>query len=116
VFQSDIQVINFATTGCLAFWIADGLPNNEWGQIGYYLCSGDAPVSFYQVWNLGSQTILAGGTGSITTGTHAFSMYLQGGTTWAYAVDGTVLGTFDMGAGTSSSSYPVEAFSEETGL
>ena len=28
--QSDIQVINFATTGCLAFWIAIGLPNNEW--------------------------------------------------------------------------------------
>ena len=83
------------------------------GQIGYYLCSGDSPVSFYQVWNLGSESVLAGGTGSITTGTHAFSMYLQSGTTWAYAVDGTVMGTFDMGASVSSSSYPVEAFSEE---
>jgi len=111
--QSDIQVINFASTGCLAFWIADGLPNDEWGQVGYYLCSGEAPVSFYQVWNLGSQTILAGGMGSITTGTHTFSMYLQSGTTWAYSVDGTVMGTFDMGASASSSSYPVEAFSEE---
>jgi hypothetical protein len=40
-------------------------------------------------------------------------MHLVSGTTWAYAVGGTVMGTYNMGESTSSSTYPVEAYSEE---
>ena len=99
--RSSIQVISdssIAENDCLSFWIADGLTNNEWGQVGYYLCDGDAPTAFYQIWDLSSDTILSGGTESVSAGTHVFSMYLQSGTTWAYALDGTVFGTYDMGA------------------
>ncbi|MDA4136272.1 MAG: hypothetical protein OK449_04645 [Thaumarchaeota archaeon] len=113
--QASIQVISFPSTGCLAFWVADGLTNGVWGQVGYYLCDGDSPVAFYQIWNLNTYTILSGGTQGISAGTHVFSMYLQGGTTWAYALDGTVFGTYAMGASLSSSTYPVEALSEEQG-
>src|SRR5271170_430012 len=114
--QTSIQVMtdsSLAANDCLSFWIADALTNNYWGQVGYYLCDGDLPVAFYQVWNLNTNTILVGGTQSVSAGVHTFSMYLQSGTTWAYALDGTVFGTYDMSASVSSSSYPVDAFSEE---
>ena len=110
--RSTLQVINARPAGSLAFWISDGLPNNVWGQVGY-ISTGGAPVAFYQVWNLTSNTILARGTTSIGTGNHTFSMYLQNGTTWAYAIDGSVFGTYDLGADSSSLTYPVYTLSEE---
>lgn len=113
--RGSFQVINFAVTGCLSFWVADDLSNNIWGQVGYFICGGSTPVAFYQIWNLGSNTVLSGGSTSIIAGAHTFSMYLQSGTTWAYALDGSVFGTYDMGSSVSSSSYPVEALSEEQG-
>jgi hypothetical protein len=110
----NIPVIVFTVSGCLSFWVAEGFANGYWGQVGYYICDGSTPVSFYQIWNLGSYTILAGGSGAAApTGTPTFSMYLQSGTTWAYAVGGTVMGTYNMGESTTSSTYPVEAYSEE---
>ncbi len=111
--EGTIEVISTPVTGCLAFWVADDLSNNEWGQVGYYICDSSTPTGFYQIWNLNTNTELFTGITSVTTGTHTFSMYLQSGTTWAYALDGTVFGTNDMGASVSSSTYPVYALSEE---
>ena len=111
--RSTIQVIDVQTTGSLAFWVSDGLPNQEWGQIGYFLSGGGPPIGFYQVWNLSSDTLITSGTTSVDTGNHTFSMYLQNGTTWAYAIDGNIFGTYDMGASSSSTTFPVYALSEE---
>ena len=109
-----VPVIAFTTTGCLSFWIAEGYTNNYWGQVGYYICDGSTPVSFYQIWSLSPNSVIAGGSNpTAPTGTPTYSMYLQSGTTWAYAVGGTVMGTYNMGESTSSSTYPVEAYSEE---
>jgi len=108
-----IQVISTPITGCLSFWVSDEVTNDNWGQVGYFICNGSIPDAFYQVWNLNTQTILAGGTVSVSSGTHTFAMYLQSGTTWAYSLDGNVMGTYDMGSSSSSSSYPVYALSEE---
>src|ERR1700722_652091 len=116
-----VPVITFTTAnGSLSFWVAEGFTNGYWGQVGYYICDGSTPISFYQIWNLGPNTILAGGAATapngaaiVPTGTPTYSMYLQSGTTWAYAVGGTVMGTYNMGESTTSSTYPVQAYSEE---
>src|ERR1022692_153631 len=39
--QTTIQVIDFQTAGCLAFWDAESLTNSVWGQVGYFICTGD---------------------------------------------------------------------------
>ena len=111
--RSTIEVIDAQTPGSLAFWVSDGMPNHIWGQVGYFLSGGGQPVGFYQVWNLNSDILITSGTASIDTGNHTFSMYLQNGTTWAYAIDGNVFGIYDMGASSSSLTYPVYAMSEE---
>jgi len=113
--RSTFQVINMPTTGSLAFWVSDGLSNNVWGQVGYFISEGGAPVAFYQIWNLTTDTVLASATTTIETGNHTFSMDVQNGTTWAYAIDGNVFGTYDMGASLSSLTYPVYTVSEEQG-
>ncbi len=51
-----------------------------------------------------------------TSGTHQFTVYLQSGTTWVATYDGTVVGSYNLGASASSSSYPIYALSEENGL
>ena len=111
--KGSFTVVSFSTQNVLDAWVADDLTNSIWGQVGYYIMSGQGPVAFYQIWNLSPQSVLTTGTTSVSTGTHTFSMYLQGGTTWAFALDGVVFGTYDMGASTSSSSYPVYALVEE---
>jgi len=108
-----IGVISTQVSGCLAFWVSDDLSNNVWGQVGYYICSGSSPVAFYQVWNLNTYAVLTTGSASVSQGSHTFAMYLQSGTTWAYSLDGSVFGTYDMGSSISSASYPVYALSEE---
>lgn len=110
--RSTIQVVDAQTTGSLSFWVSDCLSNNVWGQVGYFISEGSLPVGFYQAWNLTSNTIIARGTTPIGTGEHTFSMYVQNGTTWAYAVDGVVFGTFNMGANSSGLNYPVYTLSE----
>jgi hypothetical protein len=109
-----VQVISTPVSGCLTFWVSDDLEDNIWGQVGYYLYGSSTPVAFYEIWNLNTNTELFAATTSVTTGYHTFSMYLESGTTWAYALDGKVFGTYDMGASVSSSSYPVYALSEES--
>jgi len=105
-------VISSQVTGCLSFWVADEMSSNSvWGQVGYYICNGPTPVAFYQIWKSGSVAVT--GTTSLSTGSHQFSMYLQSGTTWAYLLDGGVFGTYNMGSSTSSTTYPIEALSEE---
>ncbi|MDG6902475.1 MAG: hypothetical protein JRM80_11040, partial [Nitrososphaerota archaeon] len=111
--RGTIQVISQFIPNVLDFWVSDDLSNNEWGQVGYYLDASSTPIAFYQIWNLNTNTVLTSGTTSVTTGSHLFSMYLQAGTTWAFSLDGTVFGAYDMGASVSSSSYPVYALSEE---
>src|SRR5208337_2221539 len=108
-----IQVISTPVVGCLAFWVSDDLSNSVWGQVGYYICNTNIPIAFYQIWSLSNNTILTSGSTTVSVGTHTFSMYLQSGTTWAYSLDGTVFGTYNMGASVSSSTYPVYALSEE---
>ncbi len=109
--QTSIQVLSQQVTGCLSFWASEQAASTLWGQVGYYICNGSTPVAFYQIWKSGS--VLVTGTASVTTGYHQFSMYFQSGTTWAYSLDGKVFGTYGMGANVSSSTYPVQALSEE---
>jgi hypothetical protein len=113
--RSTIQVINQETAGPLAFWVSDGLSNDLWGQVGYFISGGGSPVGFYQVWNLTSDVLMTSGTTSVNVGNSTFAMYLQSGTTWAFAIDGNVFATYDMGAKSSSTTFPVYALSEEQG-
>lgn len=109
--QTTIDVVSQQVTGCLSFWVSEEASSTTWGQVGYYICDGDTPVAFYQIWSSGS--VLVTGTTLVSAGYHQFSMYVQSGDTWAYALDGSVFGTYDMGANISSSTYPVQAMSEE---
>jgi hypothetical protein len=111
--EGTIQVISTAVSGCLSFWVSDFMTNGNWGQVGYYICNGDTPVAFYQVWNTNTSTVLASGTAAVSPGIHAFAMQLQSGTTWGYALDGDVFGTCDMGSNVSSATSPVYSLSEE---
>ena len=87
--QAKIQVSSQPFSGCLSFWVSESeLSNGDWAQIGYYICDGSTPVAFYQVWNIPGGDIVTGGTDSISTGTHTFSVYVTSGTTWAFAIDG----------------------------
>ncbi len=111
--RATIQVISFQTSNVLNFWVSDALSNNMWGQVGYVINGGSAPWAFWQVWNLNTNQVVGTGSTAISTGYHTFSMYLQGGTTWAFAVDGSAIGSYNMGASSSSTTYPVYALSEE---
>jgi hypothetical protein len=108
-----IDVVFQSVAGLLSFWISDDLSNNVWGQVGYYVYGSSAPIAFYQIWDLNSNIVLSGGMTTVAAGYHTFSMYLLGGTTWAFALDGHMFGSYNMGATISSSSYPVYAMSEE---
>ncbi len=112
--RGTIQVVGQPVTGCLSYWVSDDSAANIWGQIGYYICNSSTPVGFYQIWNLNTGAGLTSGTTAVSTGYHTFSMYSQnGGNGWAYALDGAVFGTYDMGSNLSMGTYPVEAVSEE---
>lgn len=113
--RANIDVTSQSVPGTLSFWISNDLSNNMWGQVGYYLSSSSStPRAFYQIWNLNTNTIVTTGGAAVTTGSHTFSMYLQSGTVWAFAIDGNVIGSYDMGSNISSSTYPVYALSEES--
>jgi hypothetical protein len=117
--RSSIQVQSFdVPVGCVAFWVSVDSAGNLWMQVGYYICDGSTPVVFTQVWNLASYTVVYANilSSTPTPGIHQFAVYLQSGTTWAATYDGTVVGSYDLGASVSSSSYPVYAMSEENGL
>jgi hypothetical protein len=111
--RSVMQVITTQSSGSLAFWVSDDLSNNYWGQVGYFVSRGGVPVSFYQVWNLNSSSVVFEGSALTSAGFHTFSLYLKTGNTWDFAVDSLVIGSYDMRAGSSSTSYPVYAVSEE---
>jgi hypothetical protein len=89
--RSTIRVIGLQTGGSLAFWVSDDMPNSVWGQVGYFISQGGAPIAFFQVWNLNTSTIVMEGSTPTSIGVHTFSMNLRNGTTWAYAVDGFVV-------------------------
>jgi hypothetical protein len=112
--RTTVQVVSEPVVGCLSYWVSDDSAANIWGQVGYYICNSSTPVAFYQIWNLDSYSILTTGTTTVSTGYHTFSMYSQpGGNTWAYSLDGSVFGTYDMGSSISKGTYPAQAVSEE---
>jgi hypothetical protein len=115
--RASIEVQNFSMgSACVSFWISDDTPGNIWGQIGWYICNNDAPVAFYQIWNLNTNQIVGGGTGPIANGIHSFQMSLTSGTTWSFVVDGISIGSYNMGSSVSSSTYPIYSMSEENTL
>jgi hypothetical protein len=117
--RSSIDVESFLVPiGCVAFWVSDASAANIWMQAGYYICDGSTPVVFMQVWNLDSYTVIYTRDlgSSPTLGTHLFSVYLQSGTTWVATYDGTVIGSYNLQASSSSTTYPVYAVSEENEL
>lgn len=111
--RTTIQVISEPISQLLSFWASDTLSNNLWAQVGYYLYQSSTPVAVYEIWDLTTNTRLATGTASVSVGTHQFSLWLQSGTIWAFALDGHVFGTYNMGTSVSSSTAPVRALSEE---
>lgn len=111
--RSIIQVEKQNISGVLSFWISEGMSNNLWAQVGYYMDNGSSLTAFYQVWNLTSMAELATGIGAVSEGMHVFSLSLGRGTTWDFEVDGSALGSFDMRTNTSSASYPIRSMSEE---
>jgi hypothetical protein len=114
--EAKIQVSSQYFSGCLSFWVSESeLSNGDWAQIGYFICSGSTPVAFYQVWNMPGNDVLTGATASISTGAHTFSAYVTSGTTWAFAIDGSVIGTYNMGS-TQTTTSPVYALSEQTSV
>jgi hypothetical protein len=92
------------------------LSNSDWIQIGYYGINPGGITGFAQLWDLNTNSVISGFSWSISAGTHQFSMYVTTGTTWAFAMDGSVKGTYDMGTSTSGgtiSSQPLEALVEQ---
>jgi hypothetical protein len=111
-----------AAGGCFSVWTSDVLANDMWGQIGFSACDDPGEpfydlTSFFQVWNLAvgsdGELLVDQESDDITPGLHTFSMYVQSGTIWAYAVDGNVMGTSDMGSATGNAPYGVQTLSEE---
>ncbi len=114
--EANIQVASQSFSGCLSFWVSESeLSNGNWGQVGYYICSGSTPTAFYQIWNIPQNVVLSGGSTSVSTGAHVFSMYATSGTTWTFALDGKAFGTYNMGS-TQTTSYPVYALSEQSSV
>lgn len=105
-----------------ASWISEPiLTTGMWGQVGYYVAdtgTGYKEYPFYEVWNLTSDPNGPVGGSNITRpinpGNHTFSMYFTSGTSWSFAVDGKVLGSFDLGAPRYSAGYnPIIATVEQ---
>lgn len=114
--EASIQVSSQYFSGCLSFWVSESqLSNGDWLQVGYYICGDSTPIAFYQVWNLSGGVVLSGGYASVSTGAHTFSMYVTSGTTWAFALDGSVFGTYNTGSA-QTTSYPVYALSEQSSV
>jgi hypothetical protein len=119
--QANIQVVSTEVTGCLSYWVAETATSGVWGQVGYYICNGSTPVGFYQIWKSGA--VLVTGTTSVSPGVHTFSMYSVGNGMWAFAMDGALIGTYNMGASIANCTFafsdgscannPVEVLSEE---
>lgn len=110
-----------AAGGCFSVWTSDVLDNQMWGQIGYSACDVGEELydltSFFQVWNLAigadGELVVDQESNDITVGLHTFAMYVQSGTTWAYAVDGNAMGVCDMGSATGNAPYGVATLIEE---
>ncbi|HZW85796.1 MAG TPA: hypothetical protein VFE91_07855 [Nitrososphaerales archaeon] len=116
--RTTVQVVNTPMVGCLSFWISDELTNSVWGQIGYVICNGSTPWAFCQVWNMVTRTMMDNCPSgfALSTGYHTFTMMLQSGNTWVFQADGKTIGSFNLGASLSSSTYPVYTVSEESGV
>ena len=101
----------------VAAWAAVGLANDNWQQIGYYCADGDDPEGFYQIWDLTNNTVLTGGSWAVTAGPHQFEIVYSGaGNVWDFMMDGTLEGSYDVGAAISVSpgaSQPFEALLEQ---
>jgi len=108
----------------IAVWVAVEFPNLRWAQFGYFTNGPGTGMNwFYQIWEdpgESNESELGGNSGSLPSlGSHQFAIYLQAGTVWAFALDGLVLGTFDMNANVSAGTgapEPIEAVVEQQQL
>ena len=119
--KTTINVAPQSTGGNVwAQWVAEAMINGPtgheyWAQVGYYY-QGSTPVALAQCWDLTTYAVLPNSSqfASVTTGNHEFAFYWSGsGTTWNFAVDGRVFFTFDLGATSAYSGYPVQNLVEE---
>ncbi len=127
--QAIIQSVSDAPSGgCFDCWTSESLTNGTWGQIGFSACDpsvGYPFEAFYQIWNTSTEGALPDGgvdygvflvdgeTTNLSTGDHLFTMSVVSGTTWAFAVDGVVLGTYDMGSATANEVNAISTLCEE---
>ncbi len=111
--SSIIQVKSQNVTGVLSFWVSEALSNNFWAQVGYFINNSSEPIAFYQIWNLNNLTEIFTGTTAVTNGYHNFSMVLETGNLWQFALDSIPFGNFDLKANASNPDYPIYAMSEE---
>ena len=121
--QAIIQSVSDPPTGgCFDCWTSEFLTNQYWGQIGFSACdptAGPGFEAFYQIWDTATDApvndgfLVDGETSNLTTGDHLFTMSVVSGTTWAFAVDGVVFGTYDMGSATASEANAISTLCEE---
>ena len=98
----------------LCFWVSERLDNLMWAQVGWSIYLGSSTVAFFEVWDQTTNTQLTHVETPVGAGSRQFSMFLQSGTTWAFAVDGQVFGTYDMKSSASATTFdPITAVSEE---
>src|SRR5580698_5625512 len=112
------QTFGNGNGGCLSFWVSDNsFKDQAWGQVGYYICNGGPPLGFYQLWNVTTGANLGANTVTIGPyGNYNFSMYVSSGTTWTFAISGTILGTYNFGSNTPGGTEPIYAMSEQGGV
>jgi len=105
-------------SGCFDCWTSETLDNGLWGQVGFAACSlgGNSFVStFYQIWdtNPPEELLVDARVVQSSPGIHTYAMNLESGTTWAYSVDGTTFGVFDMRSAKSSGANAIATLCEE---
>lgn len=109
-----VQSINVANGDCLSFWVSDSeFSNGYWGQIGWFSCSGSQIVAFYQIWDLNNYSVITAGDTTASPGMHTFTMAVQTGTIWSFALDGSVFGIVDFKTNSLNLGYPIYVMSEE---
>lgn len=115
--RSTFDVVNQSSTGSglFAVWNAIELSNGYWAQTGYWTEAGSV-TGFYEVWDLPS-TELTGGSWSISTGSHQFTIVYSGsGNIWDFYLDSALKGSYNMGTNVSAgtgASQPMEALVEQ---
>ncbi len=102
--------------GCFDCWTSEYTENGVWGQVGWSYCGPANQASFttfMQVWSDAGIELVDQESSWITAGPHLFTMSLDAGTTWDYAIDGAIFASYDMGTATDDQPSSLETFCEE---